>query len=271
MVRARERRVKPCRSRSPQYQQRSCGTQGRLLRTSRWLPREWMTASPAVSLHARAGSLFSTIRTLSGPVEPVDVLQGSVGSALGREEFLLGGVVGGAAGPLFWVVGVLQGSGQCGQAPRGRFQVQVLPRQVYLESAQIVDASLLCLQTVPGDVDLAGGVVELPPETVELVFQFAAQGTVVAADPPVPARGVRLDYPSVAGGPHAGAGYPTDYTVEAGTFEVGVLLDTQVREPLEFLAQPPLVGRRRGWYPAWPRPSRAGGCAPAGAPRQAPV
>ena len=117
--------------------------------------------------------------------EPFDVLLGLAGRALGLEELLLGGVVSVAAGPLFGVVGVLQVGGQCGQAPRGRLQVKVLPRQVFLEPARLIDAGLLCLHTEAGDVGLAGDVVGLPPEAVELVFQFGAQGAVVAADRPL--------------------------------------------------------------------------------------
>jgi hypothetical protein len=86
IVQARERRVKPCRSRSPQYQQRSCGIHGRLFRTWRWLPREWMTASPVVSLQARAGSDSVGARMFVDATQSLGVLD--LGLTASRPDYL---------------------------------------------------------------------------------------------------------------------------------------------------------------------------------------
>ncbi len=62
------------------------------------------------------------------PVEPFDVLLGLFGRPSCPEESLLGGVVSGAAAPLFGTVDTIQLAGQRGQAPRSRLQIKVLPR-----------------------------------------------------------------------------------------------------------------------------------------------
>ena len=116
----------------------------------------------------------------------------------------------------------------------------------------------MCLQKATGDLDLPGDVVELPPKAVELVRQFGAQGAVVAANPPVPARGVRLDHAPVGGGAHAGAGHPAQHSIQAGAFKIGVLLYAQVGEPFQLLAEPPLVGARRNVQHGRDRPGLVG-------------
>ncbi len=87
--------MKPCRSRSPQYQQLSGGIHGRRLRTSRWLPREHSSGGPfglpllAVHRDGQESVLPAVTERLSGtpaaplPTEPLRQ------RALGRIRYLV--------------------------------------------------------------------------------------------------------------------------------------------------------------------------------------